>query len=319
MILRSLFALILAQAASAQGSMSLNLPENESAYLANGKIVNILRDYHAELSNLRLFDLFSQVGQSPPNPNVWFGIQQHVHMRYPQSLRDTVLRRLTACSGQEYYADIFAFGDEIISIVDDGLLTLDFDKDGKVDLVMVQQTYFGPSSGWHFMSTQAGQLNWLYDNSCDLFMARWNGDVFQIAAHMGQIDMMEPTMILSLEYDTVRQCWSIPQRHFFGPDCQMVATIAFPPTESRVMAVAGQLHANDALLSKEVLVEFRAGARLDILSGTTKAYLVRVSHPDCQPNYAHGMDDGTRHEAQCAPGQVFHCGWIARDLLDATD
>lgn len=217
---------------------------------------------------------------------------------------------------------------------------LDFDQDKTVDLIMLHNTYFGPSPGYFYYFNNKGKFEYVFDNAGDLFVIKQQNQHTVLQHVIPVIDLSETKVIQTFEYHHEKQAYTWAPKLYYASQTKLPPQLLKKPKlvsmHTNVAVRTNKVMDNKPLkqtkpsevnevkttqtLRGNVVATYAAGAKAYVLANQGDwLFVAFVPHTSLlKTSLRHGMDEGYDPKTYKTTGPAikpYICGWILKKSL----
>ncbi|WP_045114116.1 hypothetical protein [Microscilla marina] len=215
---------------------------------------------------------------------------------------------------------------------------LDFDQDKTVDLVLIFNTYFGPTPGYYFYFNHKGKFEYVYDNAGQFVLIRHKRKQTFLQHAIFIIDEQETQISQTFVYNHTAQSYVASPKLYYASQSKLPKKIALKPslvTLTKVSQARYSPQVDDTPAKKikegeynqykatktlwgNVVAKYAKGAKGYVLA-TQSGWAFVAFLPDSKlikTSLRHGMDEGyDQKNNQTTPPKIspYICGWIPQN------
>ncbi|HAS47116.1 MAG TPA: hypothetical protein DCS93_41925 [Microscillaceae bacterium] len=215
---------------------------------------------------------------------------------------------------------------------------LDFNQDRKPDLVMLYNTYFGPSPGYYYFFKKAnGTYTYLLDGMGEIYILLSNKKRTVIQHNLGTIESSETEIVLTIDINHQKQAYRLIPKLYFASETPFPKSIEAKPKLIKVKkntALRFSPEVKDTLTEKDkpgeyidntktlkgnIVARYQAGAQAYYLATRGKwAFVAFVPNKLVKTSLRHGMDEDYDEKTGKVKGpriKPYICGWIPISVI----
>lgn len=217
---------------------------------------------------------------------------------------------------------------------------LDFDQDKTVDLIMLHNTYFGPSPGYYYYFNNKGKFEYVFNNAGDLFVINQQNKRTVLQHVIPVIDQSETEIIQTFEYHHKKQTYAWAPKLYYASQTKLPPQLLKKPKlvsmkakvavrtdkvmDNRPVKQIKPGEASDLETTKtlrgNVVATYAVGAQAYVLANQGDwLFVAFLPHTLLlKTSLRHGMDEGYDPKTYKATGpeiKPYICGWILKKSL----
>jgi len=212
---------------------------------------------------------------------------------------------------------------------------LDFNQDLKPDIVMLYNTYFGPSPGYYYFFRKAnGTYEYLLDGMGEIYILLSNKRRTVIQHDLGTIESSETEIVRTIDINHQKQTYRLVPKLYFAYETPFPPSINQNPKLVKVKQATalrfspeikdsltkedkpGEYIDNTKTLKGNIVARYQAGAQAYYLATQGNwAFVAFVPNKRVKTSLRHGMDEYYDKKTGKVKGprvQPYICGWIPK-------
>ncbi|MCU0444747.1 MAG: caleosin family protein [Microscillaceae bacterium] len=212
----------------------------------------------------------------------------------------------------------------------------DFNTDGKADMLIFPEGYFGPSMGYKIYAREGDKFKYVFDNSGNFVEVKAGKNKTRLRFSVTQIEPSETQISQTIIFDHLQnQCTAQPKLYYatqtkippqlanpLAVSLLQTTELRFSPTIDNTPRDTTNIYDTlTTVLRGNVVAEYRAGVRAYLLAkeGDWAFVAFAPDTPPAQSSLKHGLDSGYYDEKGNFIPQnrikPYLAGWVKKNFL----